>query len=173
MINFFYDSWIIILKFLIPGICLGMVYDLFRLFRIAGNDPLYSVTNAIKKRYFPKSNSDRKSRKRISDTGLVFAEDILFFMIVAITEILATFHFNQGEIRIYCLLISAIGFFIYQKTVGRFIIFFSRKILYLTRRIIYLFACVMLTPTFYILRCSKKLFSLLPRKKHDIRIEDR
>ena len=65
-------------------------------------------------------------------------EDILFFVIVAITEILATYHINEGEIRIYGLMISAIGFFVYQKTLGRMFIFFSKKILYLIRMIIYL-----------------------------------
>ena len=173
MISFFYDSWIIILNFLIPGIFLGMVYDMFRLFRIAGNDKTYSVTNAIKNRYFSKIHFGGKSRKHISDTVFVFIEDVLFFLVVAVTEILATFHFNHGEIRIYCLLISAIGFFIYQKTMGRLVIFLSSKTLYLIRRIIYWIVCLILTPTFYVLRFSKKLISFLLRKRRSETITDR
>jgi hypothetical protein len=173
MISFFYDSWIIILKFLIPGIFLGMVYDMFRLFRIAGNDKTYSVINAIKNRYFSKIHFNKKTRRHISDAIFVFIEDVLFFLVVAVTEILATFHFNHGEIRIYCLLISAIGFFIYQKTIGRLVVFFSRKTLYLIRKIIYWIVCLILTPTFYILRFSKKLISFLFRKRHSDTIADR
>ena len=149
MNDFFYDSWISILKFIIPGIFLGAVYDIFRLLRISGNDKTNSAFKAIGDRYFP---NRKKSAREFSDTTIVFSEDILFFVIVAITEILATFHINEGEIRIYGLLISAIGFFAYQKTVGRMIIFFSKKILYLIRKIIYLIACLILTPVLFVSR---------------------
>ena len=140
MNDFFYDSWISILKFIIPGIFLGAVYDIFRLLRISGNDQTNSAFKAIGDRYFP---NRKKSARKFSDTAIVFIEDILFFVIVAITE---------GEIRIYGLLISAIGFFAYQKTVGRMIIFFSKKILYLIRKIIYLIACLILTPVLFVSR---------------------
>jgi hypothetical protein len=149
MIDFFYDSWISILKFFIPGVFLGAVYDIFRLLRISRNDATNSAVKAIGDRYFP---NRKRSDRKLSDTALVFMEDILFFVIVAITEILATYHINEGEIRIYGLMISAIGFFVYQKTLGRMFIFFSKKILYLIRRIIYLIACLVLTPVVFISR---------------------
>ena len=104
MIAFFYDSWVTVLKFLIPGAFLGIIYDIIRLFRISRNDPTNSVRQAIFERYFSKR---KKSRIHISDTLIVFFEDVLFFLIVALTEIIANFHFNDGEIRIYCLLISS------------------------------------------------------------------
>ena len=151
MIDFFYDSWLSILKFIIPGIFLGAVYDIFRLLRIARNDKTNGAFKAIGDRYFP---DRKKSTRHFPDAVLVFIEDILFFVIVAITEILATFHINEGEIRIYGLLISVIGFFAYQKTLGRMIIFFSRKILYLIRKIVYLIACLILTPVLFVLRVS-------------------
>ena len=47
MNDFFYDSWISILKFIIPGIFLGAVYDIFRLLRISGNDKTNSAFKAI------------------------------------------------------------------------------------------------------------------------------
>ena len=163
---FFYDSWTLILKFLIPGIFLGAVYDIFRLFRIARSENTYSARKEIRKRFFPKSEGEGKNpRRRITDTAIVFMEDILFFLIVAVTEILAVYHINEGEIRIYCLLASALGFFTYQKTLGRLIIFFSKKILYLIRKIVYCIACAILVPAFFISRYIGKMFSAIKRKK--------
>lgn len=164
MTEFFYDSWLVILEFLIPGIFLGVVYDIFRLSRIARNDKTFHVTEAIKKRFFSQSTA-RVKQLKIAEPWIVFIEDIVFFLIVAVTEILATYHINNGEIRIYCLLISAIGFFAYQKTLGRTVIFFSTKILYLIRKTVYIITCVILTPPFLILKQIKKLFRAIHLKR--------
>jgi len=168
MIAFFYDSYGIILKFLIPGIFLGMVYDVFRLFRIARNDHRYRLGTAIKNHYFSKASppvhSGNKKRKiTLPEDLLVFTEDLIFFLIVSITEILTIYYVNGGEIRTYCLLFSVIGFFTYQKTVGALFIFLSRKILYLLRRCLYLFTCLILTPSFFVWKLLKKILS---HKKH-------
>ena len=168
MIAFFYDSWTVILKFLIPGIFLGAVYDVFRLIRISRNDQTNSVKKAIRDRYFP--NKKRNHKIKMAETVLVFIEDILFFIIVAVVHILATYHFNDGEIRIYSLMISALGFFVYQKTLGRLILFFSKKILYLIRKIIYMIVCMVLTPLFFLLRSFRKL-TVSIRRKREIRKE--
>lgn len=166
MIDFFYDSWIVILRFIIPGVFLGMIYDFFRLIRISRNDRTYSVINAIKIRFLQKSDLDNeKAQRRTSEFLIVLIEDILFFVIVAITEVLAVFHFNNGEIRIYCLSISLIGFFAYQKTLGNLMISFSKKILYLIRKTAYIIICVILTPIFFFLKQSKKLFNIHRIKK--------
>ena len=157
MTAFFYDSWIIILEFLIPGIFLGAAYDIFRLLRIARNDKTFKVIEAIKKRFFTKS-IDYAKKFEVSENWIVFIEDIVFFLIVAVTEILATYHINNGEIRIYCLLISVIGFFSYQITLGRLVIYLSTKILYLIRKTIYIIVCVLLTPPVLISKQIRKSF---------------
>lgn len=166
MIAFFYDSWVTVLKFLIPGAFLGIIYDIIRLFRISRNDPTNSVRQAIFERYFSKR---KKSRIHISDTLIVFFEDVLFFLIVALTEIIANFHFNDGEIRIYCLLISMVGFALYQKTIGRLVIFSFKKILYPIRKLIYLIACMILTPIFFLFNHLLKPIARIKRKKNVIK----
>ena len=164
MTEFFYDSWLVILEFLIPGIFLGLIYDIFRLSRIARNDMTFQVTEAIKKRFFAQSTV-RVKKFKIAEPWIVFMEDIVFFLIVAVTEILATYHINNGEIRIYCLLVSVIGFFAYQKTLGRLVIFFSTKILYLIRKTVYIIICIILTPPFLISKQTKKLFRAIYLKR--------
>ena len=166
MTAFFYDSWLTILKFLIPGIFSGVVYDIFRLSRIARNDKTFSVHISIKSRFFPNHFNHKKQKKRISESALIFIEDILFFIIAAIAEILATFQLNSGEIRIYSLCISVIGFFMYQKTLGKSVIFFSRKILYLIRRIVYLIFCAIWMPVFFIFKMTKKAFGVMYSKRN-------
>lgn len=158
MIDFFYDSCLMFFRFLIPGIFLGIIYDVFRLIRIGRNDQTYRISKEIKKRYFPKKekpegNKQKKRSKKIDpDMIFIFLEDICFFLIVAVTEILAIYYLNNGEIRIYCLIFSAVGFFAYQKTIGKLIIFLSRKIIYLVRKTICFAICIFLTPAFFMLR---------------------
>ena len=154
---FFYDSWAIILKFLIPGILLGAIYDIFRFFRIARNDHTYNLKQAIQNRFSSKTDFDVKKRTTLSESTILFVEDILFFIIVAITEILAFFHLNNGEIRFFYLLVSVVGFFVYQKTIGNLIIFFSKKTIYMIRKVLYFVSCVILIPSIFFLRIFKKL----------------
>ena len=160
MNTFFYDSWIVILEFLIPGIFLSVIYDIFRFFRIARNDHTYNLRQAIQNRFSSKNDSGDKEKtiKWFSESTILFVEDILFFIIVAITEILAFYHLNNGEIRICYLVTSVVGFFVYQKTIGNLIIFFLKKALYIIRKTLYLVACLILTPSIFILRIFKKLF---------------
>ena len=162
MTEFFYDSCSLILKFLIPGMFLGIIYDIFRLIRIARNDKTFDPVTAVRKRFFMKSAPVNKRKKAdFFNIMIIWIEDIFFFLIVAITEILTLFQLNGGEIRIYCLLFSAVGFFIYQKTIGNLFIFLSKKIIYLIRKMIFILICAILIPLLGIIRVAKKLISVL------------
>lgn len=166
MTDFFYDSCALILKFLIPGIFLGIVYDIFRLFRIARNDKTYAPIPILQNRFFPDLIFEKTTKKSFfSDTVLIFAEDILFFFLVAVTEVLTLFHLNGGEIRIYGLLFSAVGFFVYQKTVGNLLIFLSKKILYLFRRILYWIGYGVISPIFCLIKMIKRIASFFKNKQ--------
>ena len=94
----------------------------------------------------------------------VFMEDVCFFLIAAIAEVLAIYYLNDGEIRIYCLLFSVIGFFCYQKTIGFVIIFFAKKLLCWFRKIICFFVFLILDPIVFITRKIGKIFSSIIQK---------
>ncbi len=143
---FFYDSSDLFLKFFALGVCFGIVYDCIRIFRIGRNDTQYAVLDAIRKRYF--SVAEMKKKPIFSHNWLVMVEDVFFFLVVAVAEILFIYHFNDGEIRIYGLVCSVFGFLVYNKTVGRLIIFISKKILYVIRRIIYWVLHILIAPFF-------------------------
>ena len=162
MISFFYDSYWTILNFFFPGVFLGFVYDFFRLCRIARNENILLGKKEIHRSKFSNvdmepTKDDGNSKKKIFDAVLVFIEDIIFFIIVSVVEILTTYYVNNGEIRIYCLLSSYAGFMTYQKTIGIAIIFFSKKIVYLLNKALYCIICLILKPYFHIADILKKI----------------
>ena len=170
MNEFFYDSCTLILKFSIPGIFLAMVYDIFRLIRIGRNDLNHKPITALRKKYFPHMSDERK-HKKMSEEWIVFTEDVLFWLIAAITEILAVYHINRGEIRIYCLMISVSGFFIYQRTFGKVFLFLSTKILYLLRYVFYGICCLVLSPSLFLWKILKRIGAYCKKhwKKHHVK----
>ncbi len=160
MTAFFYDSYRLILFFLIPGIVLGAVYDVFRIMRLARTDPTGGIIPKLY-RHFKierkvRLQSERK-KERISDI-LVFAEDILFCMIAALMEILLFYHLNGGVIRIYGLLLSALGFFLYRISIGVLVIGMAKRIISLVRRPLYMLSVLLLTPLVFVVRLGKKVY---------------
>ncbi len=143
MNDFFYDSYQLILIFFLPGIFLGIVYDIFRILRIGRTSDLsvggafYEKIRPRKPLFAPVSRFLSAHPLKAADWVLVFIEDILFWLIAAITEILLIFHTNGGEIRIYCLIASVVGFFLYHQTLGKLITFFAKQIIFLLRCLIY------------------------------------
>ena len=168
MISFFYDSCFMFIRFLIPGIFSGLIYDVFRLIRIKRNCNFDSILKIIKIRYFPEKTKNKKNIlvcRQSFHNLFIFIEDVCFFLIVFLIEALTIYHLNDGEIRIYCLIFSLIGFFCYQKTIGRLIIFISIKLLYLFRRIFCFFIFLILDPIVFIIKKIKKISSSMASKK--------
>ncbi len=167
MIHFFYDSFLTFFRFLIPGIFLGVIYDIFCIIRIARNEDSYYLSKEIKKRYFSQQEKKTSSFNQVKcESVLVFIEDIGFFLIVAITEILSIYYFNEGKFRIYCLLFSGMGFLFYQKTVGRLIVYLSKKIITLSKKFLCICICLILKPVFYIMKkwaIPTRLWITLPK----------
>ena len=115
--------------------------------------------------------SDERKHKKMSEEWIVFTEDVLFWLIAAITEILAVYHINRGEIRIYCLMISVSGFFIYQRTFGKVFLFLSTKILYLLRYVFYGICCLVLSPSLFLWKILKRIGAYCKKhwKKHQVK----
>ena len=165
MIEFFYDSCRTILLFLLPGVFLGVIYDIFRILRIARTRKL-AVSGAFyekirpKKALFPSFSSRFSISKslKIADTAVIFAEDILFWLLAATTEILFFFHTNNGEIRIYSVLISILGFFLYHHTVGVLVISCAAQLVFLCRCLIYWIFYVILYPLKFFIKWIKQLY---------------
>ncbi len=165
MTSFFYDSYQLILFFLAPGIFLGAIYDVFRILRIARSHSKGSVIPLLYA-HFGLSRAARvqtEKRKQQIEYALVMAEDIFFCLFAAATEILLFYHLNSGVIRIYGLLLSAVGFFLYRLSLGKLVIHMAKQIIDWIRRLLYVLLLVILTPAVWIYR---KSHTLVKHAKH-------
>lgn len=82
------------------GFFLGVVYDIFRLFRIIIN------TSNI----------------------WIFCQDILYFILSSLITFIFILTFNNGEFRLYVILGECIGWIIYYASLGEWIYSIARKI---------------------------------------------
>jgi len=134
------------------GAFLGVLWDIFRILRIAvyGKQKkmlqcpikLPSDVNDVKKAlsFYHRQNA-------FSFAGIsIFISDLLFSITAALTVILLLFHINGGEIRGFALFGALIGFIIYYFTVGRLTVFFSDLIIKATKRLIFFIFSVTFKP---------------------------
>ncbi len=127
------------------GIMLGAVYEIFRIRRKA----------------------TRKANRRILDFVLTIFEDIIFCLFATICLILATYKLYFGIPRWYAYASCALGFFLWQKTVGRLVMKLSDKIIDLISRA---FSFVKRRAVKPILSRIKKLTKKITAKCHKIKI---
>lgn len=125
-----YGSLLLLLYAVIVGAMLGVLWDVFRVIRIAfygrrtGSPPpvrLPSDSAGVERALRFKHNIKIPS---LSFFG-TFICDLLFCLICTICVILLLFHLNDGEVRMFALLGAMIGFVVYYLTLGRLTVYFS------------------------------------------------
>ena len=89
-----YHQLICLLLFGVTGIVIGILFDIFRIWR-------------------------RSFKTADWLTGL---QDILFWLLTGIIVLFSIFQFNQGEIRSYVFIGMAIGIILYMLTISRFVV---------------------------------------------------
>lgn len=128
----------------ILGIMLGVIYDVFRIRRKAA----------------------RKAQKKRIDFTLTLFEDVVFCLFATVTMILATYKLYFGIPRWYAYVSCALGFFLWQKTVGRLIMKLSDKIIDLISRLLSLIKRKLLRPIFLRIKdLTKKITAKCRRHK--------
>jgi hypothetical protein len=165
MNTFFYDSYQLILIFLCPGFFLGVVYDFFRILRIARTHEKEKILDSVHK-HFKGTEYCAKSDAKKAENILVFTEDFVFCVVATLIEILLFYHLNDGVIRIYAILLSIIGFFVYHYSLGRILIYTSKRIINFVRRIIYFVLIAILTPLIVIYKWCNIVFNAIIHKRH-------
>lgn len=101
------------------GILLGLIYDVFRIVRMA-----FTVPGIVSDLY---RGREYKNRFLVNIIGFVC--DILFFVIAAVISAIFIFHVNNGRIRGIALFGSLVGFTAYYNTVGRLVTLISGAII--------------------------------------------
>ena len=118
MNGFFYDSYQLILIFLLPGVFLGIVYDIFRILRIsraselAISGGLYDKIRPRKPLFGSFSRVFKTKSVKIADKIIVFIEDILFWLIAAPKSFLFFIPMEEKSEFIVCLLRFWASYFI-------------------------------------------------------------
>ncbi len=163
---------ILLLYSLTVGAFLGVLWDVFRIIRIACYGKRKGGSFAPIR--LPSSEKDVgcalklcHTQKFLSFSGIaVFFSDLLFCLTAAVSVIILLFHLNGGEIRGFALFGAAAGFTAYYFTIGRLTVLFSDLIIKGIKKLILLILSVTVIPLFRLLR---KPFVLLVRKA-DIRL---
>ena len=118
------------------GVLIGVVYDVFRIIRIA-----FTVPGIVGDEY-----RGVEHRSRYTVDLIVFLCDILFFVIDAVISAIFIFYANNGRIRGIALFGSLVGFAAYYNTVGRLVTLISASLIRLICRIIHFVRVRVLLP---------------------------
>lgn len=135
------------------GLFFGAVYDIFRIRRIAFR-PSRQEKQGRLLRFFGRHLS------RI-DTVIIVWEDILFFLLVAVTMILVSFRLSYGIPRWYAFGAALGGFFLWRVTLGRCVMHLAERILYGISWVMHLIKRLLLTP---LARCFGALWRRIKRR---------
>ncbi len=115
------------------GVLLGIVYDVFRILRIAVEPSnrlrrLGAVTGS-------EAANGKKPHGETVRTVIIAIEDIIYSVICAVVISVMIFHINSGHPRWFILLGTAVGFFVYYFTVGKIVMLFSSYIILFVRTV--------------------------------------
>ena len=121
---------IIFLIFITIGIIIGIVFDIFRIFRKTFNTP----------------------------DIVTYIEDIIFWLLTGLIIIYSIFVFNNGEIRLYMFLAVILGCLIYMLLFSKFIINICVKILTTIIKILRRIISIISIPIITIIRFLKNKF---------------
>jgi len=99
---------LVLIAFFITGICISLLFDIFR----------------ISRKVFQTPNI------------LIYIEDILFWILTGVIILFTIFTFTTGEVRFYMILTMLFACFIYFITISKYIIKINTKILCFFKSII-------------------------------------
>lgn len=154
----------LLLYALCVGAALGVLWDIFRVIRIAA----YGRRKRPSK-MFVRLPSNEREVKEILRVGAsdklspisflcVFLSDLAFCIFAAICMILLIFRSNNGEFRGFALWGAFIGFAVYYFTVGKLTVIFSEAIIKVIKKAIAIVFSLTLKP---ILKLALRLFGAI------------
>lgn len=172
------------------GICLGMLYDVLRIFRSfsATEDaserdvnsydgvrlrlppPISGVFGkSIKPFFSPDPRSRGRARGVLCGILLLF-EDILFFTVCGCAISVLIYYTNDGRFRLMAVVGVFEGFLLYYLTVGRLVMSVSRFVCFVLRAGLTYVILVLITPSAYLLqgmrRAARRVRGIYIRKRN-------
>ncbi len=139
-----YEQAALFVYALIVGVFIGIVYDVFRIVRIAltggaGSKVRFERIETLISSIRGQSaavhrRGIRKAGERL-EYAIVFVCDVLFFFVTALVSIIFLYQANYGQPRLYVAVSSIVGFAVYYNTVGRMVAFSAGVVISLFRLI--------------------------------------
>lgn len=168
MIADFYNSYKSFLGAVSLGVIFGILYDIFRILRISRMPHIAPAGKFYDRIAMPKKDGKKhknvKKILHISDSAITIIEDILFWLIITLSEILFIYHVNGGEIRIYFFVCNFIGAAIYFFTAGKLMMFFSVRSIFIFRCLLYWLIYIIIYPVRKILSLFKRILMFMYTK---------
>lgn len=175
------------------GCALGMLYDVFRIFRLFsatesasiygsnGYDEVFLYLPPPMSGVFGKSvkpffmpNSQAKGRIRGIICGiLLFFEDILFFTVCGCAISVLIYYTNDGRFRLMAVVGVFVGFLLYYLTVGRLVLSVARFICLAIRAVLTYIILALITPPAYLLKAIYFLATRIIRKIRAVYINEK
>lgn len=119
-----------VLIFIISGIIIGILFDIFRVFRRSFHTP----------------------------DIITYIEDVLFWIISGLFLIFVIFNFTNGEIRIYNIIGLILGSVIYIICISKLFIKINVKIVLLMKKIFINIVKILMVPLQFIFKILQKIF---------------
>ena len=130
MQNVIFSQLYIFLIYIVLGIVIGIIFDIFRILR-----KLFKTPDLI-----------------------TYLEDIIFWIIAGLLLIFVIFKFSSGEIRIYNIIGLVIGSIFYIIVISKYFININVKIILVLKNIVKKFIIILMYPIKIILRIIKGVF---------------
>lgn len=139
---------LICLYSLIIGAALAAVYDIIRVSRVAFSPHGRKDVSDAKGGFQSILKRAPAEAYTLVFDVFVFAGDLLFALIAALTVTLFIYHVNDGRVRWFTLAGAAAGFAVYYNTLGRLIMFCAERIVAALRALIRFILSFTLLPLF-------------------------
>lgn len=117
---------------LVLGALLGVVSDVIRLSRLAAGVTQSTADRRFAENVLPLIGKPlrRKGKKKAFCHLFLFLGDVLFFVLAAVLFRLFVYAVSDGIVRLYLLFGAAVGFAVYDRTVGRLVLGASGYLLF-------------------------------------------
>lgn len=122
-----FDGAVLLLHSFALGALLGLLYDLFRIRRIAA-----APTGSFGARRAPRPLTEwdgKAQERRSAGTLLLFIEDLCFALFAAVCFLLLFYSLNGGVVRWFAFVAAGTSFSLYRLTVGRLLMRLSDRII--------------------------------------------
>ncbi len=151
---------------LLLGIALGLLYDVFRIRRLACERRDRSASSQPKKKRF-------RTLPWVLLSMLLHVEDLLFGLIAGVSTAILYFALSMGQVRLMAIVGEGVGLLLYRLTLGRLVMAFADRLLRLLAWLWHLLVRFVIRPPIRLVLRLITALARLVRRLHRTRRDKR